>query len=55
MCGRVVLDADINAACNIRARLHDDEGTLWMPYPEMKVLLAERTRAVVGTASPGLE
>ena len=28
----VVLDADANAACNIRERLHDDEITLWMPW-----------------------
>ena len=28
----VVLDADANAACNIRERLHDDESTLWMPW-----------------------
>ena len=51
----VVLDADANAACNILARLCDDEITLYMPYREVKALLAERTRTTVGTAPPGLE
>ncbi len=50
-----VLDADINAACNILARLYDEEITLYMPYREVKDLLAERTRTTVGTAPPGLE
>ena len=43
-CDGVVLDADINAACNILARLYDEEITLYMPYREVKALLAERTR-----------
>ncbi len=51
----VVLDADANAACNILARLYDAEITLYMPYREVKALLAERTRTAVGTAPPGLE
>ena len=51
----VVLDADANAACNILARLYDDEITLYMPHGEVKALLAERTRLSVGTAPPGLE
>ena len=51
----VVLDADTNAACNIPARLYDEEITLYMPYREVKALLAERTRLSVGTAPPGLE
>ena len=51
----VVLDADANAACNILARLYDEEITLYMPYREVKALLAERTRTTVGTAPPGLE
>ncbi len=51
----VVLDADANAACNILARLYDEEITLYMPYREVKALLAERTRLSVGTAPPGLE
>ena len=51
----VVLDADVNAACNIPARLYDEEITLYMPYREVRALLAERTRTAVGTAPPGLE
>jgi IS605 OrfB family transposase len=54
-CDGVALDADTNAACNILARLYDEEITLYMPYREVKALLAERTRTAVGTASPGLE
>ena len=50
-----MLDADANAACNILARLYDDEITLYMPHREVKALLAERTRLSVGTAPPGLE
>ena len=51
----VVLDADTNAACNILARLYDEEITLYMPHGEVKSLLAERTRQLVGAARPGLE
>ncbi len=51
----VVLDADANAACNILTRLYDEEITLYMPYREVKALLAERIRTAVGTAPPGLE
>ncbi|MYC64578.1 MAG: transposase, partial [Caldilineaceae bacterium SB0661_bin_34] len=51
----VVLDADTNAACNILARLYDEEITLYMPYRDVRALLAERTRTAVGTAPPGLE
>ena len=54
-CDGVVLDADVNAACNILARLYDEEITLYMPYREVRALLAERTRTAVGTAPPGLE
>ncbi len=51
----VVLDADTNAACNILARLYDEEITLYTPYRDVRALLAERTRTAVGTAPPGLE
>ena len=51
----VVLDADVNAACNILARLYDEEITLYTPYRDVRALLAERTRQSVGTAPPGLE
>ena len=50
-----VLDADANAACNILARLYDDEITLYTPYRDVRALLVERTRLSVGTAPPGLE
>ena len=50
-----VLDADANAACNILARLYDEEITLYTPFREVKALLVERTRLSVGTAPPGLE
>ena len=51
----VVPDADANAACNIPARLYDEEITLYTPFREVKALLAERIRLSVGTARPGLE
>ena len=54
-CDGVVLDADTNAACNILARLYDEEIALYMPYRDVRALLAERTRQSVGTAPPGLE
>ncbi|MXZ24318.1 MAG: transposase [Caldilineaceae bacterium SB0665_bin_21] len=54
-CDGVVLDADVNAACNILARLYDEEIMLYTPYREVRALLAERTRPSVGTAPPGLE
>ncbi len=54
-CDGAVRDADINAACNIPARLYDGKLTLYMPYREVRALLAERTRTAVGTARPGLE
>ncbi|MCY3659731.1 MAG: zinc ribbon domain-containing protein, partial [Caldilineaceae bacterium] len=54
-CDGVVLDADTNAACNILARLYDDEITLYTPFREVKALLVERTRTAVGAAPPGLE
>ena len=54
-CDGAVLDADVNAACNIPARLYDEEITLYMSYRDVRALLAERTRTAVGTARPGLE
>ena len=51
----VVLEADANAACNILARLYDEEITLYTPFREVKALLADRIRLSVGTAPPGLE
>lgn len=49
----IVWNAYTKAACNIRARLHD-EITLWRRCREVKALLAERTRTAEGTAHPGL-
>ena len=48
----VVLDADINAACNVRARLHDAEIMLWMPCREVKALLMERPRTADCSPQP---
>ncbi len=47
----VVPDADANAACNIPARLYDDEITLYTPFREVKALLAERTQDRGGDCS----
>ncbi len=47
----VVPDADANAACNIPARLYDDEITLYTPFREVKALLAERTQDRGGVCS----
>ena len=40
---------------NIPARLYDEEITLYMPYRDVRALLAERTRPLMGTARSGLE
>ena len=37
----IVLDADVNVACNIPARLYDEEIPLYMPHGEIKVLPTE--------------
>ncbi|WMP18775.1 transposase [Thiothrix lacustris] len=39
----VVLQADHNAAGNVKARLHDPEISQWMPYQQVKSLLLKRT------------
>ena len=44
-----VMDADINAACNIRERLYDAESTLHMPYHTVKQILTDRTQVAAGT------
>ena len=51
----VVLDADTNAAYNIRDCLHNGKIRLWTPCREVKALPVERTGTTVGTAPPGLE
>ena len=45
-----VLDADTNVACHILARLYADGMALYMPYREVKALLAERTRTAMESA-----
>jgi len=40
-----VLQADINAARNVLARLHDSEISRWMPYKQVKAILLKRTSA----------
>ena len=44
----VVLDADYNAALNVRARLHDPEIDRWTPYKKVKSILLERTARLRG-------
>jgi IS605 OrfB family transposase len=39
----VVLQADHNAAGNVKARLHDPEISQWMPYQQVKSILLKRT------------
>lgn len=39
----VVLQADHNAAGNVKARLHDSEISQWMPYQQVKSILLART------------
>jgi transposase, IS605 orfB family len=55
----VVLDADINAAINILARLYDSEINLYTPAEKVKEILTERANAVlsasVETAQLGLQ
>ena len=50
-----VLQADVNAARNVLARLYDREIGRWMPYQQVKSILLKRTQChTVGTAQPGL-
>ena len=55
----VVLDADINAAINILARLYDSEINLYTPAEKVKEILTRRANAVflasVETAQLGLQ
>ncbi len=39
----VVLQADVNAARNVLARLQDTEISLWIPYQQVKSILLKRT------------
>jgi len=40
-----VLQADVNAARNVLARLYDSEISRWMPYKQVKAILLKRTSA----------
>jgi hypothetical protein len=52
----VVLQADVNVARNVLARLHDPEIDRRMPDRQVKSILLKRTeRRPVETAQPGLQ
>lgn len=52
----VVLQADVNAARNVLARLHDHEIDRWTHYQQVKSILLKRTECrTVETAQPGLQ
>ncbi|RKZ80590.1 MAG: transposase [Candidatus Parabeggiatoa sp. nov. 1] len=53
-CG-AVMQADVNAATNILARLHDDELHRWLPFTKVKQILLKRCRRPDETAHPGLQ
>jgi hypothetical protein len=38
-----VLQADVNAARNVKARMHDSEITRYMPYQQVKAILLSRS------------
>lgn len=52
----VVLQADVNAARNVLARLYDQEIDRWTPFQKVKAILLKRTEChPVETAQPGLQ
>jgi len=53
-CG-AVMQADVNAAINILARLHDDELHRWLPFTAVLPILLKRCRRPDETAHPGLQ
>jgi IS605 OrfB family transposase len=50
-CG-AVMQADLNAAVNVKARLDDKELHRWLPFTKVKQILIERYRRSVETAQP---
>jgi IS605 OrfB family transposase len=52
-CG-AVMQADLNAAVNVKARLDDKELHRWLPFSKVKHILLERCRRPDETAHPGL-
>ena len=53
-CG-AVMQADVNAATNILARLYDKELHRWLPFQKVKQILLKRCRRSDETAHPGLQ
>jgi len=53
-CG-AVMQADVNAAINILARLHDDELYRWLPFTAVLQILLKRCRRPDETAHLGLQ
>jgi IS605 OrfB family transposase len=53
-CG-AVMQADLNAAINILAKLDDKELHRWLPFQKVKQILLERCRRPDETAHPGLQ
>jgi hypothetical protein len=43
--GRVVLDAEQNAAANVLQRMSDPDITLWMPPAQVRQVIVARTRS----------
>ncbi|HIE00070.1 MAG TPA: transposase [Thiotrichaceae bacterium] len=53
-CG-AVMQADLNAAVNVKARLDDKELARWLPFSKVKQILLERCRRSDETAHPELQ
>ncbi len=49
------MQADVNAAINILARLHGDNQHRWLPLTKVKQILLKRCRRPDETAHPGLQ
>ena len=49
------MQADLNAAINVKARNDDKELHRWLPFKKVKQILLERCRRSVETAQPGLQ
>jgi len=46
------MQADLNAAVNVKARLDDKELHRWLPFAKVKPILLERCRRSDETAHP---
>jgi hypothetical protein len=49
------MQADLNAAINILARLNDKELHRWLPFAKVKQILLKRYRRPDETAHPGFQ